>query len=164
MKQWFLSREPREQRALLIGAGALILMILYIGVWEPITGRVQTAREVVQQKQTDLRWMQNAMAQIRILRAQRQNAQRPATTQSLLALVDRTAKSANVREEIRRIRPQGNDRVQLWIEQAAFDPLVQWLGTLQTQYGVRVANLTVEQGEQQGLVSARLLLSTESGK
>lgn len=160
MKQWFLSREPREQRTLMLGGTALALILLYTMVWEPITSRVPEVRETLEQKHADLRWMKQAAARARTLQNRQQQSARPITEQSMLTLVDRTAQQAQIREKLRRIQPEGNDRVRLWIEQAAFDQIIRWLASLQEEHGIHVESLTLERETEPGIVNARIIVSS----
>ncbi|MCO6413706.1 MAG: type II secretion system protein M, partial [Thiogranum sp.] len=39
MKDWFLGLEPRERKLVTAGAVVLVLLLLYVLVWEPVVGK-----------------------------------------------------------------------------------------------------------------------------
>ncbi len=163
MREWWLSKTPREQQALVIGAAALLLILLYLLVWEPFASAVDEKRQQVESQQITLDWMEQNLAEVLTLRNQRRIAGGTRGKEALLTLVDRTAKQSQMRQQIKRIKPQGDDKVQLWIEQAAFDTLLQWLGGLTRQHGVAIESLNVDRQELPGLVNARLVLQRAGG-
>lgn len=163
MKAWWLGKTPREQQALVIGAAALLLMLLYLILWQPFVDAVDEQRIKVKNQQVTLDWMEQNLPEILAMRNQRRMAGNTRTNEALLTLVDRTAKQKQLRQQIKRIKPQGDDKVQLWVEEAVFDTLLQWLGGLTTQYGVQIESLNIDRQEQPGLVNARLLLHRGGG-
>ena len=78
-----------------------------------------------------------------------------------MTLVDRTAKQQQLRQFIQRLKPEGSDSVQLWVEQAPFDVLIRWLGLLLDKHGIVVESINIERQEQAGLINARLNLERE---
>jgi general secretion pathway protein M len=68
-----------------------------------------------------------------------------------------------MRQQITTIKPQGEDKVQLRIEQAAFDTLLKWLDGLTGQHGIAIESLNVDRQQQPGLVNARLVLQRSGG-
>jgi type II secretory pathway component PulM len=76
---------------------------------------------------------------------------------SLVVLVDRTAREAGLGTSLRDQSPDGNNGLRLRIEGASFDALVTWLANLQQQYGVSIESATVGAAAP-GLVNATLSL------
>ncbi|MGD9164375.1 MAG: type II secretion system protein M [Chromatiales bacterium] len=163
MKEWWLTKAPREQLALVLGAAALLLFLLYLLAWQPFVDSVEQNRLKVQNQQVTLAWMQQNLPEIQRLRSQRRASGSGRTNEALLTLVDRTAKQSRLRQEIQRIKPQGDDKVQLWVEQASFDALLKWLGGLNVQHGIQIESLNFDRQEQSGIVNARLVLQRGGG-
>lgn len=158
MKQWLASREPRERRALLLGLIAVVAVVLYAGVWQPLNREVGRLQSAVTRQQADLAWMKRAAAEVGKLRANQSRRPAADSGQSLLALVDASSRGAHLDKVIRRLEPQGTDQVQVWIEGAGFDALARWLVGLQAQSGVEVTLASMEQ-KGVGTVDARLTLA-----
>lgn len=156
IKEWLDNLAPRERNLVYAGSVVLAALVLYLALWEPLAnGRAQLREQVAAQRET-LAWMQGAAAQIQSLRGATQ--QRVGTGQSLLALIDQTARQNELSNAVKRIEPGGQDTVRVWIEDAAFDTLVQWLDLLQQRYGVSVDTITLDRENAIGRVSARITL------
>lgn len=161
LKTWYLQLQQREQRMLAAGAAALVLLLLYALVWSPLTTHQQTLRETVKEQQATALWMQQAAREATQLRAARPTAGKIAAGQSLLALVDQSAKNSQLGSAMKRVEPEGQTGVRVWFEQANFDDLVLWLEALQRDYGVHISTLVVERQETPGQVNARVGLEEE---
>jgi general secretion pathway protein M len=156
LRHYWDQLQPRERRILAAGGAATVLLLLYAMVWEPFTGKLTQLEASVAAQRTTLAWMQQAATEARGARAT------PSTGtggRSLLALSDETAKAHRLGEAVKRVQPDGQQTVRVWLEGAAFDDLLRWLDTLSTRHGIRIAALNVERiPATPGRVNARLSL------
>ena len=160
LRTYWQGLAPRERRFLGGGAVALVLILGYVLVWSPYREAVAGLREDVAAQREQLAWMHQAAAQVERLRAERpENGD--TGRGSLLSRVDRTARGQGLGEAVQRVRPDGNGRVRVWLEAAAFDRMVRWLGELERRGGVRVAELVVNRGDAPGRVGARIVLEAQ---
>ena len=153
VREWFDNLSERE-RNLVYAAGALVgVALVYLVLVLPFqaSGKRMAAR--VQQKTADLAWMQasapQAMAAVGVAQA--------GGGESLVVLVDRTAREAGLGASLRDQSPDGNNGLRLQIEGASFDTLVTWLAALQLQHGVSIESATIGAAAP-GLVNATLSL------
>lgn len=161
MKDWFYGLEPRERLVLGAGAAVLALVLVYALIWDPLAGRYRQLQERVASQQETLIWMQQAAIRIKALRGAAPGGGRGLGGRSLMAVVDQSARAGGLADSIKRIEPDGTKGVKVWLEGAAFDPMVIWLGDLARNYGVEAGSLSIEpQGA--GRVNARLTLSEPS--
>jgi general secretion pathway protein M len=156
MKDWFLGLEPRERNLVGGGAALLVLLLLYLMIWEPIASGYTELGDSVQQQQETLAWMQQSAAQIKALRSEGGGA-RGLGGRSLLAVVDQSARSGGLGNAIKRIEPDGSKGVKVWLEGAAFDPMILWLGRLVKSFRIEPSMITLEPIGG-GRVNARLTL------
>jgi general secretion pathway protein M len=156
MKQFLAGLGTRERYLLIAGGGLLLVLLLYALAWRPFSGRVEQLRDTVQEQRALEQWMEGAAAEVRQLRGT-QGANR-AAGQSLLSLADRTARQNGLGPAIKRVEPEGTDKVRLQLEQAPFDDLMTWIETLVSQYHARIDTVTVEARDQPGVVNARVIL------
>lgn len=163
MKDWWLSKTPREQLMLTAAATVALLFLIYLLAWQPFMDSLAQKRLQVNSQQITLDWMRQQLPEIQRLRAQGRASGAKRSNEALLTLVDRTAKQSQLRQQIQRIKPQGDDKVQLWVEQAAFDTLLKWLSGLSVGHGIQIASLTIDRQELTGIVNARLVLEREEG-
>lgn len=158
MKQWFDSRQPQERLALLIMAAFIVGLLIYTLFWLPLNDDIAQKRLWVSEQQETLTWMERTASDINRLQSGNRTGQSRKSSEALLTTVDRTAKQTQLRDTIKRIKPQGNDKVQLWLEQAPFDRVIRWLDTLQRQYNITVSAITIEKQNGSGLIDARINL------
>jgi len=102
--------------------------------------------------------MNNAAQQVNQLRRQKSSTKRGSANQSLLALVDRTVKQAGLARALKRVEPEGSDKVKVRLEQAGFDAMIGWLESLQLRYSIRVENISIDAQDNPGSVNVRLTL------
>jgi general secretion pathway protein M len=142
----------RDRRLALVGAVALLGLVLF-SVLLPLDRAVTHARARLEQKRTDLTWMQTVAAPV--LR----NAPPPsANAESLLVLVDRSTREAKLDSAMRGSEPGAAGSLSLRLEKAPFDTLVAWLARLAQQNGVVIDSATIEKTGDTGLVNAAIVL------
>ena len=157
MKAWFDELSRREQLTVLVGSVALVIMLLYLMVWAPLSeerGRLHS--DVLSQQET-FEWMKQAAQQV-VGHSGGAGQKSAISGGSLLTLVDRSAKSANMGGSIKRIQPDKDGKVRIWLEGVNFDLMMKWLGGLSRDQGVALAEVNVERFESSSFVKARLTL------
>lgn len=157
LRRAFDRLSARDRLLAIIGSALLVLLVLVFAVWMPLDQRVDRLRDTVDRQLVLRAWMSDAAQEAQQLRASSGSAQR-VEDQSLLAFTDRTAREAGLAGALRRVEPEGNDRVRIVLEQANFDTVATWLERLVGRFHVRIANVTVERREEAGLVNVRLVL------
>lgn len=164
MKAWLSSRSPSEQRVLITGLFALSLWLIYSLLWDPLYRDVRHLRISIQNQAETLAWMRNAQGEILRLRGSSRRATRAMNPQPLLTVVDRTLGDAHLRDAVRRLQPRDDSHVQLWMEGAAFDPLVQWLATLSSQHRVSVVAVSMQRRTLPGTVDVHVSVQATKGQ
>ncbi|VAW87902.1 hypothetical protein MNBD_GAMMA18-1310 [hydrothermal vent metagenome] len=156
MKVWFEELGRRERLILIFGGSALLLMLLYSLLWSPLSEQNERLRDDIKNQNMTLAWMQQAAQQVK--RGGAQTAQRTVNGESLLTLVDRTAKSSTLGGSIKRVQPDKDGGVRIWLERVEFNSMMRWLATLSRHHGVVLSNSNIEKQLTPGLVDARLTL------
>ena len=77
---------------------------------------------------------------------------------SLLTLVDQTARGAGLATALKRVAPQGEDKLSVQLDGVEFDKLIPWLGSLERDHRIAIVNLSVDRTTAAGLVNARIIL------
>jgi general secretion pathway protein M len=162
MKEWFESLEQRERRLILSGGITLLVLGIYFLGWEPFINGLHDLRESTQRKQLELAWMQNAVQEVKQLQATQSTPVRFSSGQSLLGVIDRSAKTKQLGDSVKRVQPDGTSKARVWLENAKFDTVVGWLEELEIRYGVSVDTITFEKQEEEGLVDARISFFAKS--
>ncbi|MCG8489027.1 MAG: type II secretion system protein M [Chromatiales bacterium] len=157
MKQWWLSKTPQEHLAMIIGGTAVLLLLIYLIVWRPFQQSIEQKALLVKSQESTLQWMKDNADLVRNMRSS-QPGKGAAGNEALLTLVDRTAKRIQLRQQIKRIKPQGDDSVQLWVEEASFDTLIRWLGQMTQEYALNIESLNIDRQDAPGMINARVVL------
>jgi general secretion pathway protein M len=160
MNPWWDSLQPRERW--LVGSGGLLAVLLlgYALLWQPFQRDLRQLRQSVAAQRQDLAWMQQAATLVKQLGGSTANPAAATATrsgQSLLTLVDQTAKAAGLANAVKRVEPQGSDKLRVQLDNVSFDLLVRWLIVLEQQHRIQIANVTVDR-QGNGLVNVRLVL------
>jgi general secretion pathway protein M len=127
-----------------------------------LQARVETMQQALETQRQTYQWMQERAAEVRRLRGSGAAMPAAASSESLLALVDRSAREGGLARAVRRIEPDGGG-ARLWMEQAGFAELMRWLVTLEHAHGVSISSLTLERQPTPGLVNARVTLVARAG-
>ena len=160
MKEWFTSLAPRERAMVSIAAVVVALAWVSAVAWNPLTASVSRLQQSVEEQQALKQWMQQAAAEVNQLRGA---AGASDDHRSLLAVVDQTSKQSQLGPAVKRIEPDGQELVRVSLEQASFDDMMSWLGSLQRSFGVSVADVSIDRQAASGRVNARITLK-RSGK
>lgn len=158
MKEWLESLGESERRTLLLAVIALVPMLLYAVVWDPIMTSVRNMRDTVQRDSENVTWLRNAIEEYRALTQGQASAVAPRGAQSLLAIVDSTAKRERLGDALKRVEPKGQNEVRVRFEDVSFDGVVAWLAGLQKSYGVVIDTVSVDRQPQAGLVNVNITL------
>lgn len=154
-KTWLNQASPREQITLGLGAIALVLYILVVGVLDPLNQKLEQQVQRNQAAQEALQRMRN-MAAIWINR-DRSGSQSSGTT--IVELVDRSLRQHNIR--MSGMQPSGSSDVRLRIDQVNFDALLAWLYDMEVTSGAQIRDLSVATGPDPGIVSVNVRLHKE---
>jgi general secretion pathway protein M len=154
LQQYLLGLSPRE-RTLVIGGSVLALILVVLAIVLPLQSRVSATAERVQQKRNDLVWLRQVGPQLASLQTTRP---RGTLTESLAALVDRTAREAGFSKNLAGTQASGDGGLNVRLDKMAFDAMVNWLSQLHERYGVSVDSASVDSAGAPGTITATLVL------
>lgn len=154
IKEWFYNLEPRE-RLMLLGGGIVgVVIVLWGGLWHPLTTGALELTDAVDSKRSQLASLQRARA----VAVQPGMQVSSAAGQSLVLLVDQTHRSFGLDGSLTRNQPDGTDGIRVTFQSASFDALIAWLGALQANYGTSVDAATIDGARTPGVVNATVVL------
>lgn len=157
MKGWLATLNPRE-RIIVVAGAALLLLGLLVGSWFSFADNVERMREVVIEQRAVDQWMQSAA--IEAARLSKGGGQNRAVSRggSLLSLADQTAKRSGLGGAVKRVEPDGSDKVRIRLERVNFNKMMVWLEALQSKHSVSIDSITVDQHQDSGMANVRLTL------
>jgi len=160
MKDWWEALQSRERYMVLIAAVLVSIAILYFAIWSPIVSSLDTKQKRIETKRETVAWMSLKKQEIEHLKRINPNLfNRTSDDRSLLAIVDTGAKQMGIRSAITRIEPKGEDSVQIWLENMAFDYLIVLLGELKRRNNIEVADASLNRSDQIGKVTGKVSLN-----
>ena len=157
MKAWWETLSARERLLVIGGLGLTLALLGYALVWEPFRTSHRQLQQRVAEQRVDLIWMRQAAREVKRLSG---NAGTSPTRdgRSLLTLVDQTARAAGLASALKRVAPQGEDKLSAQLDGVEFDKLIPWLGTLEHDHRIAIVNLSIDRANATGLVNARVIL------
>ena len=152
LNAWLATLAERERRLVTWGgiAAALLLFLGLVAI--PLYSTASHAEQRVQRKRSDLAWMQSVAREL--------HAAGPAqaSSQSLVLIVDQTARTAGLAAALRDTQPSGTGGIRVRLESAPFDVVVGWLADLSQQQGLVIESATVDRTSATGIVNASLIM------
>lgn len=157
MKAWWETLSARERLLVIGGLGLTLALLGYALVWEPFRTSHRQLQQRVAEQRADLIWMRQAAREVKRLSG---NAGTSLTRdgRSLLTLVDQTARAAGLASALKRVAPQGEDKLSAQLDGVEFDKLIPWLGMLEHDHRIAIINLSIDRANATGLVNARVIL------
>ena len=160
MKVWFSSLTQRERIMVQAAASVLVIFIIYLFFIDPINNNyIKNKKNVASAKQT-LEWMKEAASEVKSLGGSRSSQEVGEGTPLNLSTVDHSVRNAGLASVMKRVQPEGKSGVRVWFENAPFDEVVSWLSTIESQHGLFVNEINVEQTESTGFVNVRVFLES----
>ena len=153
LTQYLQGLQPRERRMVVAGAIAAVLLIIVATVL-PLQRSVAAVEQRVERKREDLQWLRSMAPQLAGL----QGSGPPALRESLVVVVDRSARESGLAKSLVGSQPSGDGGLNVRLDQTPFDTLIAWLSQLRERYGVRVDSATIDAGKGSGNVTATLVL------
>lgn len=146
---WYEGQSPRDQLIIKVLLVCMLVSLFYLWIWVPVTEfpvkaeRQLKAQMSLHQKMKDNAWrFQHA--------AVAGNA-----GQSVLAIVNSSARNQNI--DLKRFEPEGESGLRIWLDDVRFNAVISWLTMLQTQYGIRASQISMDKSTS-GAVNVRALL------
>jgi general secretion pathway protein M len=159
LQEYWSGLQPREQKMLGGGGVALVLILLYALIIDPISTELTRLRVSVTAQQEELAWMRQAAIEVKSLMRSS-----PRTTgrsgQSAMSAIDATARKFGLGKSLKQLSPNGG-KVRVRLEAASFDAMLKWLGELSEKQGIGVDSLNMERLADPGLVNATVVLGGE---
>jgi general secretion pathway protein M len=146
------SLSERDRRTLKIGGIVAAVLLLYVII--QLDSSVSSAHKRILKKQADLTWMRANGPEL----AQTVGTRGTANGQSLLVIVDRSARESGLASSLAGSDPAGPGGLSVRLQKAPFDTIIPWLYRLSQQNGIRVDTASIESAGSPGIVNASIVL------
>ena len=150
--------QQRELLLLIISGIFLILISIYIFIWEPLNQQNQLT-------QTKIKQYEWSLVELKYLEQLNQGADEVDTTiigadQPLVVVIDIVLRKYNLYENLQRSQPIGNNTIRIEINEGNFNNIILSLNELESVYNLSVdmANISALQNNINGKVDASITL------
>jgi general secretion pathway protein M len=158
MISWFYGLVPRERLVLTGGALMLSALLCHFLVLEPLDAAIRQKESTLQAQRNQMNELRSMAAEYKRLGSAEPKRGKSAGGTSLLAIVDTSGAAQGIKNSIKRLSPEGKDKVRIHLEEASFDNLVVWLVQLSTDYRITAESTNMRRGDEIGKVSGNLML------
>ena len=164
-KNEFLQRlEALSPRERLLSAGVIVFIVFY-ALYQLIIAPIAAEKILLEQKinaqQKIYHAIKKTSLEVATLRKNQQDTVVDSVDgQSIMTIIDASSNELDIKPAIKRMIPEGADKVTLWLENIAFDKLTLWLAMLETKHAITVDQISINREQtNKGTVTAKLLLS-----
>ena len=149
-KNWYELLEARDRRVVQLVSVAIVCTLIYVLIWSPVR-EWSDKQEADYKYQVDMsHWLQNNKSQA----IQLQKNQKAGIGQrELSSVVGSVARRSEV--ALSRVQPD-HKGLSVWVEDAAYQKLLMWLGTLENKHNIQVQQIRIDKLKEEGRVKASL--------
>ena len=155
MTAWWQQLEKRERLTVMAGTVLLLVMLIVSLIDSHVSNKEMLSQKLIELESTHS-WMLEAAVQVKISAP---TQKRNRSNQSLLALVDSGTKRSKLADSIKRIQPEGSDKVKIWLEDTPIPQLIRTLSELDRTHAIRTHALTLERTNKAGQISGNITLT-----
>ena len=150
MKKWLNSQSPRDQVALLLLTGFLLLFCVFQLALVPAS---EAREQMALNNQATLTQFSRVETKVSRLLSLRESGSGN-ESQNLSSTLSAAAQNAGL--TVKRLQPNSRGEVQVRFEAVDFDALLQWLQTVEGNEGLRIIDASVSDAGRSGGVNATL--------
>lgn len=145
LKEKWQHASLREKQIISLTGIILGILIIYLRTLAPLTNTVSEMKTTIQDNQSLLLWMQNSDKRIKQL-SQTTQSDTIQSTAALLNVLQTEITNTVLENKVVQLQQADNDTVQLRLQKASFDAIIQWLTKLSQTHKlvITLANFTKE--------------------
>ncbi len=149
MKAWFTQLSQRDQMSLLVLGLALVLYAVYMFVWSPLD-RMRDDLAVQNTAIAESRVRVDAMVS-QLLELRKTGAAAPGAKRNLTSVINES--TTRLQLPVIRLQPNSRGEIQVRVENATFDAVLQWLHEMEYKEDLLVREVSLTQSGSVGRVN-----------
>jgi general secretion pathway protein M len=157
MKKYFNNLTNSEQKLLLMGSLLIGIVLFWVMIYQPLVKHINSQVNIksnIQQQLAEMRSIQPAL----LANTNHQKAFFPENI-TFSSWVDQQMNQIGLQQMVNRTEPIDNNTLTVWLSNAPFDQVVDWLQTIQQQNAVVVDQIDVNVTDKSlGLTNIRMRL------
>ena len=142
----------REKAIVALALLVVIVIVMHALVIAPYQESVAALQEKIEQQQTDLAWMQSAVARMPVA-----GASTDEISGTLANFIDQAVRSQGLSGQLSQMSPVGSDEIRMRYEAVDFNRLVAFIAEISSS-GLRVKDIRISPGDNPGIVDSSIVL------
>lgn len=159
LMQWWQERTEREQYILGAGGIVVVILLVYVLIWKPLTSHVSNMRQEIIQDSSLLSWMDAAADRIEQFRAQGYVKRQP-SQQALLVTVEQSLMQNRLSQYVSNTQQQNDQQINLTLKNVPFDKMMDWLEGLWKADNILVDTIAITNTTTSGVVNTTVSLKS----
>jgi general secretion pathway protein M len=148
IKNYWLGLQARERTVLGCGALVVAVILIYALLFQPLYRAIAHMEQVLPSLRSNLVWMRQTNQMLESGSDLGVIQESAGAGESLLSVLESTARRANIRKSIQQMVPtQNNSEVRVVLEDADFNQWLFWVDTLYKMNGVDISQMTAERDD-----------------
>ena len=152
--RWYYGRERSEQLIIACIAALVLVALLWLMFWKPVSDWQVLEANRHQNAQQLLDWMRKNEQAAK--QAARSNSQAGQSGRALIPVITRAADAHNLR--LNRLQPESNGVISVVLQQQSFNQIIKWVSQLNENNGVSIERASFDGQDAPGYVNAQLRL------
>ena len=151
LRDFWKERSPRERALLASGAAAVVLVALYLFLWQPGLAASQRLSAALPKLRAQVEFMRAHRAEIAVLR---QSAGEALKGGDIRASLEASLARTPFAKSVQRIEATSPERATVVVVSASFDDWLRWVAAAQRESGARLERCSIAALPEQGMVRA----------
>ena len=158
LKSWFLMLSSREKTLVSIATVAVIVMVFWLGVLNPILSQHEKLTKLTEGKQTELLVMQRQSTLVKQLQRQVSASSKKKIRGNPQQLIERALQTWRLKPSLQRMQSRGANKVILSLKKADADKVMYFIAELEQKYDLISDEMIISKNQTIGMVDVRLTL------
>ncbi|MFT6099229.1 MAG: general secretion pathway protein M [Arenicella sp.] len=148
LKKYWLNLQPRERMILAYGGLAVSAILLYAQLFQPFYNAITHMEQALPGLRSNLVWMRQTDEMLKRGGNLTVSQATEGSNESLLSVLESTARGAKIRESIQQLVPtKNNTEVRVVLQDADFNKWLLWVDTLYKKKGIDIRQVTAERDD-----------------
>jgi type II secretory pathway component PulM len=158
LKSWFLMLSSREKTLVSMATLAVILMVFWLGVLNPILSKHEELIKLTEGKQTELLLMQRQSTLVKQLQWQVKATNKKKIRGNPQQLIERGLQTWRLKTNLQRMQSRGANKVIVSLKKADADKVMYFIAELEQKYNLASNEMIISKNKTVGTVDVRLTL------
>ncbi len=148
----------REKTLVAIAIVAVIVMLFWLIIINPILSNHESLTKLTQSKQTELQLMQRQSAIVKQLQQQNSGIKTKKVTGNPQQLIEKALQTWRLKSTLQRMQSRGANKVILSLKKAEADKVMRFIHDLEQKYALTSNEMILKKSKTIGMVDVRLIL------